>query len=483
MNIEHYVNELYENQNKNADETQKNLYSKEGFYEIIRPVFEVIKENKDLTIEEYRSKLFEKVNLEKIIKNFVYAKDMSSGIALTYGTNNYQETILIGNSNEISMDDSGKFFEDKRTIEENSIFDIASITKLFTSVSVLILANQGEIDLNDEVIKYDPRFKNLKGVTIHDLLSFNIPLMTNGRIDVAGSKDEAEQLLFDIAINYNNDNTRPYTDMNAMILKYVIENVSGKKYYDFLKDEVLEKLGMNDTFSLVPDEKTSNIVSTNYSVKFNQEGEASRVISPVGMVHDPKAQIMRGNDGDLSGHSGIMMSVKDMEKFIRSLNKNELFDSKLYDEMVKNRTGRYVENGNRYVQSYGYQVYKKHPVVIESELHHTLSGDAFASAGWTGTTITSDQTNGINLAMFGNKAHNRVPLIGATVKNVRIDENENGKKSILLLDGNRISLSNRFAWDKGKTINATLDLVLQYKVLEDILSYQRDTVAEKTIRM
>ena len=92
-----------------------------------------------------------------------------------------------------------------------------------TSIFVVLGALLDTFSIYDEIIKYEPRFKNLKGVTIFDLITFNTPLKTNGRVDRAFNKEEAEKILFDIEIDNTNNNTRPYTDMGAMVLKYVIE--------------------------------------------------------------------------------------------------------------------------------------------------------------------------------------------------------------------------------------------------------------------
>ncbi len=59
--------------------------------------------------------------------------------------------------------------------------------------------------------------------------------MTNGRLDAKDSRAEAEEILFDIRVNENfNKDMNPYTDMGAMVLKYVIERVTNMNYYDFL---------------------------------------------------------------------------------------------------------------------------------------------------------------------------------------------------------------------------------------------------------
>lgn len=157
---------------------------------------------------------------------------MVPGMVFSYGTNNYKETVVIGNRQEVTIDKNGTLVPDLEKMTEDTIFDLASVTKLFTSLSILKLVENNIIKLDDDIIKYAPEFKKMNGITIFDLLSFRVPLKTNGRIDNASSLEESVKKLFDIEIDTNSTNNRPYTDMGAMVLKYVIEKASGLKYYD-----------------------------------------------------------------------------------------------------------------------------------------------------------------------------------------------------------------------------------------------------------
>ena len=126
---------------------------------------------------------------------------MAPGMVMCYETPKYSETIILGNKKEIIMTDKGDFVSKIEKMEENTIFDLASITKIFTSFSILLLEQRGNLSIYDEVIKYDPRFKNLKGITLFDLLTFQVPLKTTKRIDGVKSREEAEELLFSIEID------------------------------------------------------------------------------------------------------------------------------------------------------------------------------------------------------------------------------------------------------------------------------------------
>ena len=63
-------------------------------------------------------------------------------------------------------------------VNEDSIFDLASLTKLFTCIAVFQLVENGRISLSDPVTRYAPQFANLSSITVMQVLSFQISLTT-----------------------------------------------------------------------------------------------------------------------------------------------------------------------------------------------------------------------------------------------------------------------------------------------------------------
>lgn len=476
--LEDYVNTLYNRQNINMQREQQNLYTKEQYYALLKPVIETISTHKDYTIEELRNLLFEQSQIEQKVTDFIYNKEMVPGLVFSYGTDKYRETIVIGNRQEVTLNGS-IVVPAVEQMTEDTIFDLASVTKLFTSLSILKLVQNGTIKIDDEVIKYAPQFKNLKGVTILDLLSFNVPLKTSGRVDGTPSKEESEKILFDIEVDTNSNNNKPYTDMGAMILKYVIESASGLGYYDYIENNILSKLLMKDTHVVVPSYKLDRVASTNLDGKYYENGTFSITTTALkGIVYDPKAKTMDQIGGNLSGHAGLFSTAKDMTSLAKGLISGNVINDYLLEEMAKNRTGRsYLQdNKTMYVQYLGYLCYSKNPILDDSELFHAMSGRSLASAGWTGTQVTIDPINNVFLFMAGNRSHNRMTFIHGS-QNSKIMEDEKGKKTITLPDGSIKIDATRFAWDRdGVVVHPALKLALQYKMLEDLYTLYNETI-------
>ena len=159
--LEEYVLKLYNNSNVNMSIEQRNLYSKEKYYVLLKPVVELLKKYPDDTIQELKDKLFLLSGIEGKLKDFIYLKKMTPGVVINYGTNDYKETIVVGNREEVKLIDN-KLVPSVSKMQEDTIFDLASITKLYTSISILKLVEKGLISLDDKITKYLPNFRNLK---------------------------------------------------------------------------------------------------------------------------------------------------------------------------------------------------------------------------------------------------------------------------------------------------------------------------------
>ena len=480
--LTNYVDDLYNKQNLGAMPEQKGLYSKKDYYELLKPVIDCFSKYKDYSIEEIRNILYNESGIEEKVRDFIYKTEIVPGLVFSYGTENYKETVVIGNRQEVSIDETGNLVPAVEKMTEDTIFDLASITKLFTSLSILKLVQQGTVSLDDEIKKYSPQFKNLDGVTIFDLMSFRVSLKTKDRVDKASSKEEAEKILLNIEVDKESENKSPYTDMGAMVLKYVIESASGMNFYNYVDNNILKDLNMTDTHVVVPKMKLDRVASTNLDGKFYKDGNyfINTAITK-GVVYDPKARIMGQQEGILSGHAGMFSTAHDMTNLAKGIMGGQVIDADYVEMMAKNRTGRkYMQDDKeKFVQYLGFLCYSKHPQLADSELFHAMSGKSFASAGWTGTQLTVDPINQLYFFMAGNRSHNRMTFID-TAQKENVKTNEYGKKTIILPNGEVKIDATRFAWDRDEVVvHPALKLSIQYKMLEDIYKSMNEKINQE----
>ncbi len=218
-------------------------------------------------------------------------------------------------------------------IEADTMFDIASITKMFTQIMIYSLVNEGVLSLDDEVSKLDPRFKFIYGVTIRDITSFSVEFKTFGRIDEAKDLDEARKSLFSCTIN--NKDSFNYNDIGMMILKEVMESKTNLSYKELLDKYIVSKLGLESTKLDIDDILKNKLTG---SPNMNK-----------GRVNDLKANLL----GGYSGHAGIWSNSDDLIRVGEALSNGDFIpDELLRDFYSSNRYDSDVAAvGNSFIPS------------------------------------------------------------------------------------------------------------------------------------
>lgn len=463
--LEDYINkELFFNAD-GAEEKQKGLVARDTYVKIFYPVIELIRKYPDSTPAEIREHLFKESNIEEALYNYVVKQQCSPSLSASYGTGKYKEKISIG-----------------VPTSEDAIYDLASETKMFTSLSIMSLVSKGLINLDDEITYYLPEYKGLEHTTINDLLTFSIPLITDGRLDTTKDRSQAEHLLKTSHINYAFNLQNPYSDIGAMILKYLIEKVTNMNFYDYIKNEILDKVQMKDTFVTIPENLKSRVMPTGGSIRFYTLDDFRTVDVPIGLPFDEKARIMQSDGPNLSGHAGLFSTQNDMAKFASGLIDGSIIGKDVVLGLSKNVIGgKHIFNSDREMgQWFGKLVYSKNPHAVNSEVRHELSGRTFGSAGYTGNKFWLDPLNDTFVSLSSNRTNNRLIFLNKDL-NDRKFHDENGTEYVLLPDGRAIINSQNWAYTIDYITNILTFLTMQYKFLEDY--YKLEETEEKTIRI
>jgi len=141
-------------------------------------------------------------------------------------------------------------------MKPENVFELGSITKQFTSVSILMLMEQGKLSLNDEIIKYLPEYPtNGKKITIHNLLNHtsgiksytDLPnFRSTARTDQ--SPEEIIAVFKDEPMDFDPGEKWHYNNSGYVVLGYIIEKVSDKSYADFISDNIFVPLKMENSY-------------------------------------------------------------------------------------------------------------------------------------------------------------------------------------------------------------------------------------------
>ena len=136
-------------------------------------------------------------------------------------------------------------------VKPETIFQSGSIGKQFTATAVMMLVEEGKLDLDDPLTKYFTEAPAAwKQVTIRELLSHtagfgDYPKKFDFRRDY--TEDELLKIVQGIPLAYPPGNKWDYSNLGYLTLGVLIHRVSGKFYGDFLQERVFQPLGMTTT--------------------------------------------------------------------------------------------------------------------------------------------------------------------------------------------------------------------------------------------
>jgi CubicO group peptidase (beta-lactamase class C family) len=165
-------------------------------------------------------------------------------------------------------------------MRSDTIFQVRSMTKPVTATGIMILAQDGGLELADPVAAHLPEFAETyvfdtgglrwpkRPMTIWDLLTHasGLPYSEDPRSRSAGvSLSEAVTIFAREPLSFDPGTRYLYSDIGYSVLGRIIEVVSGTPYEEFISDRIFTPLGMTDSFFLDPGERLSR-VATGYTV-------------------------------------------------------------------------------------------------------------------------------------------------------------------------------------------------------------------------
>lgn len=334
--------------------------------------------------------------------------------------------------------------EAKIPLTVDSIFDLASLTKLFTALLVMRLREDGRLDLNKPVTAYAPQFVRLKNVTVEQVLGFEIALTTTARVDTQTTPEAGRRLLFDI--RPGEVTGRAYSDMHAMVLKHVIEGAAQEDYASLMNRCILVPLSMGNTCLIVPEDKRRLCVSCDNEHRIERGRYILRSGIAPGTPHDPKARVLYPEP---CGHAGLFSNRGDMVKLCQGLLRGDVISRDGLLFMSRNRTGHLRLDGT-YQQYLGAQCYVKHPVQRHSEVPVYESDKAISLSGFTGHHLSVDIETGVFALFLGNRVQNRltvlVPEAGKSITDYGLKSDGTG--TFVCPDGARIYSSVNYVYQK-----------------------------------
>lgn len=162
-------------------------------------------------------------------------------------------------------------------LNDSSMFQLASVSKVITATSVLMLYERGQIELDKEISFYLKDFP-YENITVKELLNHRsgLPNYIYTMNDAIGIPNYQlnNQEIFDFLITnkpkpYLKPNYRfNYCNTNYALLALLVEKISGKPFNEFLKDELFLPLGMKNTKTIKDIDFTKDNIAKAYDLKW-----------------------------------------------------------------------------------------------------------------------------------------------------------------------------------------------------------------------
>ncbi len=211
-----------------------------------------------------------------------------------------------------------------------SVFRLASLSKQFTAMGIMMLVDGGAIKLTDKLSSFLPKLpEKWKPITIHQLLTHTCGLPNYTEIPefIARQREPATpgeiiDLIKKFPLRFAPGKETEYTDSSYLILGHIIERVADKLYGEFMNEFIFEPLGMHNT---------------GYDI--------SEMIIPNrahGYVRHDKNTVLNAPYLDMSlphAAGALASTVEDMYLWDRALKESKLIPKKLTEIMFKPAKG------------------------------------------------------------------------------------------------------------------------------------------------
>lgn len=207
----------------------------------------------------------------------------------------------------------------EKVMSIDTLFDIASLTKIFTALSIMMLYEEKKLALTDCVAQYFPAFgcNGKENITIEQLLRHRSGLQAiPTQSDFVDGKDQAIANICN-SIPANIPNTKfVYSDLNFIILGWLVEKISNQTLDSFCTKKIFEPLGMHETSFCLSSEKRALCAPCDKRDKHDKD-------YVLGIVHDPRALLLHG----VAGHAGIFSTSQDLARFCQMMLNKGMLDT------------------------------------------------------------------------------------------------------------------------------------------------------------
>ncbi len=274
----------------------------------------------------------------------------------------------------------------------DTIFDLASISKLFTSIAVMQRVQMGQVDLEAPVARYLPPFaaNGKETITIRQMLTHTSGMPGGMNLTSYSDYDSRISALYAIKPLDPPGTVYRYSDINMATLGKLVEEVSGESLNAVVRKGITKPLGMTDTGYNPPPSTWDRVAATEY-----QPSSGRGTIR--GTVHDEDAYYL----GGVAGHAGVFSTASDLAVLAQTiLNGGSYGHARI---LSRESTALMLTNFNRAFpnDSHGLGFDLAQPWYM-GEMSTPYTAGHY---GYTGTSLVIDPTTESFVILLTNRVH------------------------------------------------------------------------------
>lgn len=228
--------------------------------------------------------------------------------------------------------------ETRQKLDENSIFELASVSKQFTAMAIVMLQEKGKLCFDDPVSKYIPELAAYKNVTLRHLLNHTSGLPDYmifrdtffDKAKIATNRDVVEILQkHQPPLDFEPGTQWHYSNTGYDLLAVVVDRVSGMPFEDFLKKYIFSPLKMNNTF--VYARRLAPKQLDNYAYGYVYSNRLNKYVLP---DNEENSRFVVYLDG-IHGAGAVNSTIMDLFKWDRALYTHKLVSEAGMKEIFK----------------------------------------------------------------------------------------------------------------------------------------------------
>lgn len=212
----------------------------------------------------------------------------------------------------------------KSPVKPETVFEIGSVTKQFTAACILVLQQEGKLSVEDKISKHFPEIPpRWSDITIRHLLNHTSGIksytgLSGFELTKHLTQKEFITALWELPLEFPPGEQFKYCNSGYSLLGYIVENVSGKNYWEFLGEKIVAPLGLTSMTNREP-----SIIVPNRADGYEKSRSGRRINRDYDLTDVFAAGAIVATVGDLAKWNASL----DTEKILSNASKSAMWTS------------------------------------------------------------------------------------------------------------------------------------------------------------